>query len=217
MYRRYAIYYTPPPGALAEFGADWLGWDVASGTPRAVAAEREDIVARPRKYGFHATIKPPFRPTADVGALQADVAALTARLAPVTLEALIVRPLGRFVALVPAGDVTALNAMAAEAVRALDAHRAPAPAEELERRRAAGLTPAQEANLIRWGYPYVMEEFRFHMTLSRALDDPAPVRAEAEVQLTGIIGSPHVIDSLTLVGEGADGMFREVHRYALTG
>ena len=28
---RFAVYYTPHRGALAEFGAAWLGWDIASG------------------------------------------------------------------------------------------------------------------------------------------------------------------------------------------
>jgi 2'-5' RNA ligase len=32
------------------------------------------------------------------------------------------------------------------------------------------MTPRQVEYLDRWGYPYVMEEFRFHMTLTRRLD-----------------------------------------------
>ena len=34
----------------------------------------------------------------------------------------------------------------------------------------SGLTDRQEALLTQWGYPYVMEEFRFHITLTGALD-----------------------------------------------
>ena len=32
------------------------------------------------------------------------------------------------------------------------------------------LTPRQRGYLERWGYPYVMEDFRFHMTLTGRLD-----------------------------------------------
>ena len=40
---------------------------------------------------------------------------------------------------------------------------------ELARRRRAGLTPQQDAMLVRWGYPYVFETWFFHMTLTRRL------------------------------------------------
>jgi len=55
-------------------------------------------------------------------------------------------------------------------------------AAELAKRRAHGLTPAQEANLARWGYPYVMEDFRFHVTVSGALAPEALDRLEALLQ-----------------------------------
>src|SRR5262249_2220033 len=38
------------------------------------------------------------------------------------------------------------------------------------RRNPARLTPRQRDYLERWGYPYVMEEFRFHMTLTGRLE-----------------------------------------------
>jgi hypothetical protein len=36
---------------------------------------------------------------------------------------------------------------------------------------AAPLSERQRALLIEWGYPYVFDEFRFHMTLSSSLAD----------------------------------------------
>ena len=62
-FTRYAIYYLPPAGALADFGARWLGWDVRRG---AAAVQLDlpglrDATEAPRKYGFHGTLKPPFR------------------------------------------------------------------------------------------------------------------------------------------------------------
>ena len=50
----------------------------------------------------------------------------------------------------------------------------PPGAAELERRRKAGLSAAQEKMLLRWGYPYVLDEFRFHLTLTGRLQPEGP-------------------------------------------
>ncbi|MBL8562189.1 MAG: DUF1045 domain-containing protein, partial [Gemmobacter sp.] len=121
--KRYAIYYAPAPGAFAQAGAAWLGWDAASG--QAVAQPDpglEAVTVAPRKYGFHGTLKPPFRLAEgqDVTALQAAVAALAGRLAPVSLPGLRLRDLDGFLALTPEGDTRDLQALAAEVVTALE-------------------------------------------------------------------------------------------------
>ena len=54
-----------------------------------------------------------------------------------------------------------------------DAYRAPPDAAELAKRHAAGLTPRQAELLARWGYPYVLDEFRFHLTLTGPIADAA--------------------------------------------
>ena len=87
-------------------------------------------------------------------------------MSPVALDALIVAPLGRFLALRPEGDTGGVDALAAASVRAFAPFRAPLTEAQLARRRAGGLTPAQEARLVHWGYPHVMAGFRFHMTLT---------------------------------------------------
>ncbi|MBN9887360.1 DUF1045 domain-containing protein [Salipiger abyssi] len=224
-YSRFAIYYAPEPGPFAEFCASWLGWDAATGTlrahpelpglPRPVA----EITATPRKYGFHGTLKPPFRLTGSRAALEADLAALAARLAPAEMPGLTLSRLGSFLALTPEGDTTALAALAAETVRALDTHRAPPTEAELERRRKARLSPAQEDNLARWGYPYVMEEFRFHLTLSGRLSaEDATQTAEAlEPVLAPLLPRPFRVGALVLFGEAPDGRFHILHRYVLAG
>ena len=226
-YTRYALYYAPPPGPLAEFGAAWLGWDpetgqevahpAVAGLPRAVEA----ITATPRKYGFHGTLKPPFRLAEGIGIadLHAATEALTAQLPPVRLEGLRLARLGSFVALVPQGRSEGLEALATTLVESLDGFRAPPDARELARRRASGLSARQNALLERWGYPYVMEEFRFHLTLSGALPE---AEAEAVVAALGPVLAPRVpqpfrIHEVCLFGEGQDGRFHNLHRYALTG
>jgi hypothetical protein len=162
-YDRYAIYYAPPPGALADFAAHWLGWDAATG--RAVAhpwvqglpRDVAELTETPRKYGFHGTIKPPFRLAVgqDAESLHRATADLAARLTPVTLNGLALHRLGGFLALTPEGDASALATLAAEVVTELDAFRAPPDAAEIVRRRPDRLTPRQRALLDRWGYPYV--------------------------------------------------------------
>ena len=79
------------------------------------------------------------------------------------------RELGSFVALVPQTPRPLLNGLAEACVRELDRFRAPMSKLERERRMMPGLSDRQIVNLARWGYPYVCEDFRFHMTLTGAL------------------------------------------------
>jgi len=227
-FQRYAIYYSPPADAAwARFATHWLGWDMETGAKvphRPVSGlplPVQEITETPRKYGAHATIKPPFRLAGGMTreGLEAACAALCAAQAPLRMDGLALTRLGRFLALRPVGDTAALDALAARAVAALDPFRAPAPEAELARRRAAGLSPAQEENLARWGYPYVMGEFRFHITLSGKLPKPALGAVEAALtrDLVPLLPAPFGIDDLALVGEDAEGRFHLIHRYALSG
>jgi len=226
-YRRYAIYYTPPPGALADFGAAWLGWDIASGMARThpdipgLPAPIDQITATPRKYGLHGTIKPPFAlpPGTDPEALARATARLCATLTPVTLPGLALTRLGGFLALTPAGDQAPLADLAAQVVRGLDSFRAPPSQAELARRRKPTLSARQQELLTRWGYPYVMEAFRFHITLTGRLP-----RAHAEQtlaaltpQLAPLLPAPFTITDLTLAGEDDAGLFHALQRFPLTG
>ena len=226
-FQRYAVYYAPEPGAFADFAASWLGWDAESGSevvhpdvnglPLPVA----DITATPRKYGFHGTIKPPFRlaeGSSDVG-LMADLEALASNLAPVTLDGLELSLLGRFLALTPSGDQRALADLAAKVVEGLDQHRRPASEAELKKRRGAGLSERQDANLMKWGYPYVMEEFRFHLTLSGKLSKPEAQATQDTLApvLAPLLPRPFSVSELCLFGEASDGRFHLIHRYTLSG
>ncbi|UYO40418.1 DUF1045 domain-containing protein [Rhodopseudomonas palustris] len=176
---RYAIYYLPAAGsALAQFGATMLGYDVVTGkdvpfaTPTAAIADWRDITADPRGYGFHATLKAPFgliggRSESDLlwaCATFAETPRAIPRIGPV------IRPIGGFIALVPETPSEPLQQLAAECVRDFDEFRAPLSAEDRARRKPERLTPEQVGYLDRWGYPYVMDGFRFHMTLTGSLD-----------------------------------------------
>ena len=221
-YSRFAIYYVPPDGPLADFGARWLGWDVVRGTD-AVQFDLpglQDVTKTPRKYGFHGTLKPPFRlrdgQTQD--GLEQAVSDMAAGLAPARCDGLELTPLGRFLALTPFGDTGALQRVAETCVRALDGFRAPATDAERARRRTSGLTPRQEALLADWGYPYVMEEFRFHMTLTGRLPKDRIAAWSGTVQdHMPALPAPFVINQIALCGEHEDGRFEFINRYTLAG
>lgn len=221
-YSRFAIYFVPSEGQLADFGAAWLGWDVVLGR-EAVQPDitgLRDITMTPMKYGFHGTLKPPFR-LADgctLDQLQSAVASLAETLQPATCASLSLTTLGRFLALTLQGDVSGLRRVATACVRDLDAFRAPASEAELARRRKAGLTAPQDALLTRWGYPYVMDEFRFHLTLSGGVpkEDLGHWSDIVRDHLPDL-PAPFVVDQIALCGERSDGRFELIHRYALTG
>ena len=180
---RYAIYFTPAhASSWWEFGASWLGRDERGDTalvqpPLAQIAhdELQEITAQPRRYGFHATLKAPFSLSVHhtIDDLIARLHELAATLKPVLLGPLQVTTLGNFVALVPALATDELMALAAACVTGLDDFRAPLTEGELARRRIEHLNAREQELLQRYGYPYVLERFRFHFTLSGPLEPPA--------------------------------------------
>jgi putative phosphonate metabolism protein len=226
-YTRFAIYYAPRNGAFADTAAAWLGWDVATGTPcpppdvAGLPVGLEAITETPRKYGFHGTIKPPFRLAegTDAGDLQDATAALARSLPPAEMDGLAITRLGRFLAFTPVGKTAALGHIAATAVQELDRFRAPPTEAELEKRRKARLSARQDQYLSDWGYPYVLDEFRFHLTLTGRLERAHldPVAAAAGALFDGLIPTPFRVEDLCLFGEREDGRFEILHRYALTG
>lgn len=220
--KRFAIYYAPRDGAFADAAAAWLGWDARLGNEVAqpdvpnIAA----LTTEPRKYGFHGTIKPPFRLAGRVGLPDLCNAAkqLAANLRVARMPGLRLADLHGFMALVPEGDTTALQTLAADVVRGLDHFRAPLTEAEIARRRPETLTPRQRELLSLYGYPHVMEEFQFHLTLSGKLnsaDAPAQHRAAAQ-HFAGLLPQPFAVQDLCLFGEALDGRFHLLHRYPLS-
>ena len=177
---RYAIYYAPAQGSfLDQFGAEMLGYDAwigaalpfASGVVEQMPDWRE-LTQDPRKYGFHATLKAPMslngRRESELHAACADFARQPRLIPQITP---VVNPISGFIAVIPETRSAELEQFAADCVHAFDPFRAPLTAEDRARRNPSRLTPRQVEYLDRWGYPYVMEEFRFHMTLTGRLDE----------------------------------------------
>lgn len=218
---RYAIYYVPPPGtALAAFGEQWLGRD-APGLAGVRAEDWSRAVAAPRRYGFHATLKAPFR-LAD-GRSERELSDAIERFCrtrgPVPVGKLALRVLADFLVLAPM-ETDAAAELAADTVRAFDRFRAPPTAEEIERRRPERLTASEKANLERWGYPYVMADYRFHLTLTGPLDDAERARLGAGIapSILPAIAEPVEIADICLCGQEApEADFDVLNRFALEG
>lgn len=215
MFTRYAVYFVPD-GTWGDFGAAWLGWDVRRGAEvDLIAPELCGLVQRPRKYGFHATVRSPFRLAAGCTGEQAAEAAraVCADMRSIPLRSLQLSRIGPFFALTAPGERAALQALADRTVEALDTIRAPLTEAELARRRAARLSVRQEELLARWGYPHVREQFRFHLTLTGPVTSPEEIAPELQRRLAEPMATPLVVDSLSLLGEAEDGRFHQMARF----
>jgi len=187
-YPRYAIYYAAARGSVLDrFGAALLGYDAYTGDdlpfPEGMPLDWREVTHDPRKYGFHATLKAPMALAA--GRTETQLVAACELFAdaarPVPLIKPVVGSISGFIAVIPAEPSAELRVLAAECTRAFDFSRAPLTPEDRIRRNPEKLTPKQCEYLDRWGYPYVMEEFRFHMTLTGRL--PAARRDDVVAML----------------------------------
>ena len=214
---RYAIYFTPGQNdPLARIAASWLGRDPFTGVqppmPAVSSLSQAEIAfhtAGARRYGFHATLKAPFQ-LADgetESALDQAVAAFSAGADPIMLSKLVPARLDGFLALVPGSPAPDVDRFAAEVVTVFDRFRAPLSEAEIKRRNPDALTPEEFKNLCQWGYPYVFESFRFHMTLTGrvAEHDLARVRAAIDEVFLPALEKPARVDGLALFVEPEPG------------
>lgn len=220
---RAALYWAPGrTDPLGAAGNAWLGRDpnLGADVPQPPLAGIADITAAPRLYGFHATLRPPMRLATGWEAFIEAAENLAKSLQPFDLPPLMVNDLDGFLALVPALQSPALHALADACVRDTDPHRLQPSQPELARRRAAGLTPEEEQLLQRWGYPYVMECWRFHMTLSRRLTaaDVAAWRKAAADHFADALALPRRVTDIAIFTQRApDAPFLIAHRLKLGG
>jgi hypothetical protein len=192
---RVAIYATPDiRSPWWDVGSEWLGRCTLrqSNLPQPTiegldATTQARLTADPRRYGWHATLKAPFRLADGVGLEQLwqAVADLCAQQTAFTLPHLKVVHMGRFLALRPEASSPELDRMAADCVTQLQNLAAPLSASEIARRRAAGLTPEQDALMLAWGYPWVLDQFRFHFSLTGDLSGTPAETVESLVIAAG--------------------------------
>jgi putative phosphonate metabolism protein len=229
LFKRYAIFYTPHQSDLALFGAQWLGWDsAASTTAKHPALSQSDgtpfdvasLTRTPRKYGLHGTLKAPFHLAIGMTLPDLKEAAdsFAKTHAPVTMDGVSLQFLRGFLALRPTGDQSALSALAADITRDFDRFRAPLSEADIARRRKADLNARQDQQMLDWGYPFIFDDFHFHLTLSGKIEQSygEAVKDALTPQLSPILTRPFRIDGITVMGEDADGLFHQIHRASLS-
>lgn len=211
---RAALYYAPEADdPLWQAGCTWLGRN-----PESEAALAQPDIAGlcantgdPRRYGFHGTLKAPFEPRLGFEALLQAATAFAARQRAFALPKLAVMPLHGFLALCPAEPAPALNKLADDCVMELDEHRLPEDAAA-QAKRAAGRPPQQALNIARWGYPLVLEEYRFHMTLTVKMESN-PYEDAARAYFASALAQPRLVKAIALFIEEEKGRpFRLLRR-----
>jgi len=225
--RRHAIFWLPPPGsALAEFGRNWFGVcpetcetsdQSTFGLPADLAAE---ATARPRWYTLHGTIVAPFRPAdgADAGHLAQALRSFCGRRAALRTGPMRLTRLTRFLVLMPESGTATLDWLAADCVTHFNAFRAPTTPEDMARYPADRHSQRQRAHVRQFGYPYVLSDFLFHITLAGPLSDEQLDKVEEalEPHLADVVGAPLEINSLSLLTDpGGNAPFQLVERCPL--
>ncbi|MEY9357601.1 putative phosphonate metabolism protein [Bradyrhizobium yuanmingense] len=225
---RYAIYYAAGrDSALSRFGAELLGYDAYTGDelrfPQQAlhaASDWREVSADPRKYGFHATLKAPMAlaPGKTEAELLAACEAFAGKTRPIPAIRPMVDAISGFIAVIPAEPVETLQQLAADCVREFDPFRAALTAEDRARRKPEKLSERQRDYLDRWGYPYVMEEFRFHMTMTGRLDAErrGPILQMLRARFAALGIETLAVDRIALFKqEDAKARFRIIGEWAL--
>lgn len=226
MTERFAIYFAPSATSnLWERAATWLGRDAADGelfSGPVAGIDRDrllNLTQSANRYGFHATIKAPML-LAD-GMTQADLQEALAEFAgrhqPFSLGQLKLASLHGFLALVLDGEHEQLQDFAAHVVEDFEPFRAPLSVKD-RAKRAQGLSERQIELLDAYGYPYVFEEFQFHMTLTDRLagEDEQEVMQAAATWFGPVLEEPLLFDRLSLFHEPDTGKpFRRLADFKL--
>lgn len=224
--RRHAVYFAPAADhPLWQAGCAWLGRDPREGQLCLPPARAH--VHAPWRYGFHATLKAPLWLAHGVSESRWQQAclAVAARHRPFAMPPLQVAMLDGFLALRPASYVgtaaQALRHLAQDCEVALDGLRAPLSATELARRTKPHFSPRQRDQVARYGYAHVLDDWRFHMTLSDDLagvpaDEGEALAAAARQHFAAALAAPLTCDAICLFVEPAPGEpFVLVQRQAL--
>lgn len=222
---RYALFFAPAKDdPLTKAAAHWLGRDAFEGCeidrPSLMEGQSREafdaMTASARRYGFHGTLKAPFELATDTSLDQLEQAVETyvAGLQPFTLPNFEVGRLGPFFALRTERPSEALKDFASNLVRVFDPFRAPLDAHDIARRKPERLSDSQRDNLMTWGYPYIFDDFRFHMTLSDPIPDDLADAFEmaAKRHFEAVLTHPQTVSSLSLFVESERGASFTVHR-----
>lgn len=220
---RYSICYTPSArDPLSMAAASWLGRSVYSGEamehPDGIGLGLSEIAfhtALPRRNGFHACLKAPFRlhPDMSEALLLRELMHFASVVEPFTLPALEVGRLGDFCGLMLSHQSVQLDQLASLVVQNFDQFRAPLTEAEIDRMAPERLSAPQFANLYRWGDPHVLDEYRFYLPLTGPLSTADRERVQKAVSryFSTYLVQPPVFSNLALFVEREQGAPLVVH------
>mgnify|MGYP001765532766 CR=1 FL=1 len=226
---RYAIYLAPSPETpLWRAASRVIGRDAVTGEALAFpdiapcdATDWAEVTAEPRRYGFHGTLKAPFELAEGCSEAVLIEAAqgFAATRHGFSISDLSVSAMKSFVALTPDTRHTDLDGLAADCVVAFEPFRAPLTQAERARRVATLTDPRHIASVDRWGYPWVFEDFRFHMTLTGPLSENRSDSAVAGLAaFLGDVARPLAVDAICIFRQDRrDAPFRVLERLAFAG
>lgn len=225
---RYGIYFCPSQSLpLYGQGSQWLGRDAITGAtlepdlPDHI--RHEDwlrVTDSPRRYGFHATLKPPFRlaDNTTLEELQAALAEFAHSHNCFCAPPLAVGTLGRFLALILSTPSEAFSNLAAGCVSYFDRFRAPATEQETTQRMRRSLSPSERTHVLQWGYPYVFDTWKFHMSLTSSMHTKSLSIFEPYLRSRFAMACKHplLVDSVCIFHEpNPGGLFRLLDRACL--
>lgn len=231
MTSRYAIYYAPSQqDPLWVAACAWFGQSPVAGA-QIVQYELPDMIDRDaftkatesaRRYGFHATLKAPMRLQSGraFDDLLDAVQDFAAQMPSVPIGRLELRNLQGFIALMPQTQELPLTQLAADCVSKFEPFRAPLTDAEYDKRIASRLTSNQKELLDQYGYPYVMNEFRLHLTLSDRLNGPMldMMMGMAEDWFGPVLEHTYNLDQIAIYEETEPGAaFQRIADFELTG
>jgi uncharacterized protein DUF1045 len=209
---RYAIFYTPQPGtALSAFGRSWFGRANDGATLEAFsdsglsAAFTRLPTAVARYSGLHAVFKQPFALKTDIAAeaLKTRLVSFAQRRKPVATGPLTLSRAGRFLVLRPVRPAPALDWLAAQCVTTFDSFAAPMSDADREERGAPHHNDYQRLLLESYGDTNVLNEYRFHITLTGPLDNGHLERVAQALWpvIEDICAEGVTVDALSLFGD----------------
>jgi putative phosphonate metabolism protein len=214
---RYGIYFAPEPGArLHCIGSRWLGRDASScelldpNLPEGIGHDEWlRATEGPRRYGLHATLKPPFRLATGVTIedLHAALREFASRNHCFEAPPLQVAALGRFLALTLSEQSEKFSSLAAGCVSEFDRFRAPATEQELEHRLRDSLSAREREHVLLWGYPYVFDTWKFHISITGSLPQQSlpPLEQSLRRHFAPVCGQPLPVGSVCIFREPSPG------------
>ena len=226
-FSRFAIYYMPSgSNPLSIFASSWFGWnphqgrDVSYPVLKNLNVNIAELTTKPGKYGLHGTLKPPFALAKhkNFEEFRVAVSKLSKSIYKFEIPSISLRVMNGFIAIVPTIQNEYMNCLAKKCVKELDDFREPESSMSVNKRRSVGLSERQEIHLRKWGYPYVLDDFNFHLTLTEQLEPQLleNVFLVLASKLKRVLLAPLLVDRIFLCGESVDnGRFKVIETFSL--